>query len=86
MKLLIKIFFSFSETSKSIMDIQEICDFLLFKNLVENEHLKTAKILKDERKRNYTLEFRKNEEIVQLQFHSEPPPSIQQVTVISRVS
>ena len=45
------------------MDIQEICDFLLFKNLVENEHLKTAKILKDERKRNYTLEFRKNEEI-----------------------
>ena len=82
------------------MDIQEICDFLLFKNLVENEHLKTAKILKDERKRNYTLEFRKNEEIVKtfslmiykpvkLQLDTqgcEPPPSIQQVTVISQVS
>ena len=31
----------------------------VYKYLVEKEHLKTAKLLKDKRKRNYTLEFKK---------------------------
>ena len=48
--------------SKIAQNIQ-VCDTLVYRYLVENRHYKTAKLLKKEREKDYTLEVKKGEEI-----------------------
>ena len=43
--------------------VQQACDFLIYKYLVENGHLKTAELLKKKRKRKYNLNVKKDERI-----------------------
>ena len=38
------------------MEVQKHCDDLVYQYLVENEHFKTAQLLKDKRRKLYTLE------------------------------
>ena len=40
-----------------------ICDTLVYRYLVENRHYKTAKLLKKEREKDYTLEVKEGENI-----------------------
>ena len=49
--------------SKIDQNIQQICDTLVYRYLVENGHFKTAELLKEERKDIYTLEVKKDEKI-----------------------
>ena len=44
-------------------NIQQVCDLLVYRYLVENGHYKTAELLKKERKKDYTLEVKKGEKI-----------------------
>ena len=46
--------------------MQEVCDILIYNYLVENGHLKTAELLREERKNFYTLESKKNEKISEI--------------------
>ena len=46
--------------------VQQACDSLIYKYLVENGHLKTAELLKEERKNFYTLKAKKNENISEI--------------------
>ena len=48
--------------SKIAQNIQ-LCDTLVYRYLVENRHYKTAKLLKKEREKDYTLEVKKGEKI-----------------------
>ena len=43
--------------------VQQACDSLIYKYLVENGHLKTAELLKKKRKRKYNLNVKKDERI-----------------------
>ena len=52
--------------SKKDQEVQEVCDILVYNYLVENGHLKTAELLKKERKNFYTLESKKNEKISEI--------------------
>ena len=52
--------------SKIDEEVQEACDILVYNYLVENGHLKTAELLKQERKNFYTLESKKNEKISEI--------------------
>ena len=38
------------------MEVQKHCDDLVYQYLIENEHFKTAQLLKDKRRKSYTLE------------------------------
>ena len=38
------------------MEVQKLCDDLVYQYLVENEHFKTAQLLKDKRRKLYPLE------------------------------
>ena len=38
------------------MEVQKFCDYLVYQYLIENEHFKTAQLLKDKRRKLYTLE------------------------------
>ena len=49
--------------SKIDQNIQQICDTLVYRYLVENRHLKTAELLKEERRKVYTLEVKKDEKV-----------------------
>ena len=49
--------------SKIDQNIQQICDTLVYRYLVKNRHLKTADLLKEERKKIYTLEVKKDEKV-----------------------
>ena len=46
--------------------VQQACDTLIYRYLVENGHLKTAELLKEERKNFYNLESKKNEKISEI--------------------
>ena len=52
--------------SKIDQEVQQACDILVYNYLVENGHLKTAELLKKERKNFYTLESKKNEKISEI--------------------
>ena len=52
--------------SKIDQEVQQACDILVYNYLVENGHLKTAELLKEERKNFYTLESKKNEKISEI--------------------
>jgi hypothetical protein len=52
--------------SKIDQEIQQICDSLIYKYLVENGLLKTAELLEEERKNFYTLKAKKNENISEM--------------------
>ena len=45
------------------LEVQKLCDSLVYRFLVENKHDKTAELFKEERKKYYTLAFRKDEQI-----------------------
>ena len=45
------------------LEVQKLCDSLVYRHLVENKHVKTAELFKIERKKYYTLAFRKDEQI-----------------------
>ena len=38
------------------MEVKKLCDDLVYQYLVENEHFKTAQLLKDKRRKLYPLE------------------------------
>ena len=48
--------------SKIDQNLQQICDTLIYRYLVENRHFKTAELLKEERKNLYTLKESKKDE------------------------
>ena len=48
--------------SKIDQNLQQICDTLVYRYLVENRHLKTAELLKEERNNFYTLKQSKKDE------------------------
>ena len=52
--------------SKIDQEIQQTCDSLIYEYLVEKGHLKTAELLKEERKHFYTLKAKKNENISEI--------------------
>ena len=43
--------------------VQQTCDTLVYRYLVEKGHLRTAKLLKEERKNSYTLTAKKDEKV-----------------------
>ena len=43
--------------------VQQTCDTLFYRYLVEKGHFKTAELLKEERKNSYTLKAQKDEKI-----------------------
>ena len=43
--------------------VQQTCDTLVYRYLVEKGHFKTAELLKEERKNSYTLKAQKDEKI-----------------------
>ena len=49
--------------SKIDQNMQQICDTLVYRYLVENRHLKTAELLKGERKDDYALEVKEGQKI-----------------------
>ena len=54
--------------SKIDPNLQQICDTLVYRYLVENRHFKTAELLKEERKRLYTLKKSKKDEKISKRF------------------
>ena len=52
--------------SRIDQEIQQTCDSLVYEYLVEKGHLKTAELLKEERKDSYTLKAKKNENISEI--------------------
>ena len=46
--------------------VQQACDSLIYKYLVESGHLKTAELLKKKRKRKYNLKVKKDERISEM--------------------
>ena len=60
--------------SKFVQDIvvQQTCDTLVYRYLVEKGHLRTAKLLKEERKNSYTLTAKKDEKVSEIFSHLIP--------------
>ena len=52
--------------------VQQTCDTLVYRYLVEKGHLRTAKLLKEERKNSYTLTAKKDEKVSQIFSHLIP--------------
>ena len=50
------------------LETQKICDTLVYRYLVENRHFKTAELLKEERKKLYTLKKSKKDEKISKRF------------------